>query len=483
MSIEPGNTTKTFAGETYDDLLALVTLQSPPDHRHDGGPHNPKWVAMKKRESNWLPNVVTDFLYGGLPLESTYPPTSHVDASTINGNNGSATNTDDHAAKMQHIKKEIAKAIVSEEHKVAANRARNPKVTRSVSHKVMQETNSMQRRLDSVSAVPAAIAVLKGTRKPRIEHLGNGNTLFSHEEFFYTSAPASANFTVAPLFSVNPGMASLFPWLSSEAYNFEKYHIRRLTLKYVARVSSNSSGSVMLVPDYDPADPAPNCESDAMQYTGGKDNSNWKSFEIKFDCSLQPKGGLFLRSGPLLPNLDIKLYDAGNLYICTEGLAATLGKLWVDYSIELIKPQANPGHVGMNATVDLQGGGTSAAPFGAAPYVPGNGVTGYILNPGTNLSSVVNQTLQLANIIAGREYFLNASFVGTVLAIGAPTYGTGLVGVSSLNVGNAGATAINAAYSFIGGATNNPTITFTFTCTTVTNAYFTLGALPINAGF
>lgn len=55
-------------------------------------------------------------------------------------------------------------------------------------------------------------------------------------------------------------------------------------------------------------------------------------------CPLGPRH--FVRTGALAANLDVKTYDAGSMFLFTnDGSAASSGKLWVDYDIELINPQ------------------------------------------------------------------------------------------------------------------------------------------------
>jgi hypothetical protein len=129
----------------------------------------------------------------------------------------------------------------------------------------------------------------------------------------------------------------------------------------------------MLVPDYDASDAPPVTEQIASSYEDVAEDAPWKDIvsDLRPDALHAIGPTKFIRTGPLQPNLDIKTYDAGNLFLCTiDGTAVSWGKLWVEYDVTLMTPQLNP--AGFTATEAMHIVGntpTSAAILGAAPVI------------------------------------------------------------------------------------------------------------------
>lgn len=408
---------------------------------------------MEKHEQPPTPHDVRDQKW-----EWISSPEQVEISNQINGNNGSATNTDDHAAKNPGVKA-LVKAVVNEEKKHHPNQKKKQKKEKS--------------NIGTVSTVPVSIAVVTGTKRAKIERLPNGNTLFTHSEFIGTLAPAGTSWSVGLSYNVNPGMVFPFPWLSTEAAGFEKYHFKFLRYRYIARCSSNTTGSVGIVPDYDAADPVFTNEADACQFSGMKEDNSWRPLTVNVDCTTMPKTGLFIRYGPLGANLDVKTYDMANVYVYSEGASGQLGKMWVDYSVELMKPQSTPAHIGANATMAAVSGVSQANPFGTVNN----------LVNGTIIASVVGQVINLTNMINGREYFISFLFVGSTLAMSAPSFSSSLTSATTSFYPNAAATGITGILTFYGGVSQNASITLALTGATVTNGTFVAGTLPSPAGF
>lgn len=105
-------------------------------------------------------------------------------------------------------------------------------------------------------------------------------------------------------------------------------------------------GTLVMSPDYDAADTAPSNEVAACSYADACSDVPWQSFSMTLKKE-RLLGGLqskYIRVGALSPNLDIKTYDSGNLFICMDASVAnqTWGKLWVDYEVELLTPHTLP---------------------------------------------------------------------------------------------------------------------------------------------
>lgn len=186
---------------------------------------------------------------------------------------------------------------------------------------------------------PSAVATGTLSMQPMIQSSRNSCRIV-HRELVASVLGASA-FTVGQSFNLNPGLATTFPWLSSQAQSWEEYRFNKLKFCYYTRTGSNTPGSVQLVPDYDAADAPPASEQIASSFEDVVEDAPWKDLE----CQLNPRSMFpmgprkFIRSGALAGNLDIKTYDAGQLFVCSiDGTAVNWGKLWVEYDVELSVP-------------------------------------------------------------------------------------------------------------------------------------------------
>ncbi len=141
---------------------------------------------------------------------------------------------------------------------------------------------------------------------------------------------------------LNPGLSATFPWLSTQAAGWEQYRFRKLKFEFVTRCGSTTTGSVLLVPDYDALDAPPSTEAVAATYRGTIEDVPWKDMELAMDMNAAFAIGprKYIRNG-LVVTSDLKTYDAGQFFLCVTGMADTsaVGKLWVEYDVELSVPQ------------------------------------------------------------------------------------------------------------------------------------------------
>jgi hypothetical protein len=156
----------------------------------------------------------------------------------------------------------------------------------------------------------------------------------------------------------------------------------------------------MMVPDYDAADPAPTTEQQASAYRDVEEEAPWIP---EFCCELNvpamhPDGRRkFVRTGALQPNLDIKTYDVGNLFVATtDGTAVNWGKLWIEYDVSLFVPQLGNQVPGVGTLINVTGAGTGNTSFGGTAPV----------SAGTIVVSVVGNVLTFQGLNVGAEYQL-----------------------------------------------------------------------------
>lgn len=272
------------------------------------------------------------------------------------------------------------KAVFAEARNIVAQKkAMGDKKSAKSSYEPKKKTTRKPKNesFDDPPSVAAAYSSGFSSKKPLIFNEPDKVTI-THRELL-TSIIGSVGFTVALAVALNPGISGSFPWLSTVAQAWEQYRFKRLKVDYFTRTGSNTPGSMLLIPDYNAADDAPDSEQIALAYQDAVEDAPWKNICCKmFSKDLHPNGQRkYIRTAPLADNLDIKTYDAGNIYLCTtDGTAVTWGKVFIEYEVELFVAQLNPTGVTaseISAGYIINGGTTSSAnPLGSAPTFNAN---------------------------------------------------------------------------------------------------------------
>jgi hypothetical protein len=324
-------------------------------------------------------------------------------------------------------------------------------------------------------SVAANYASGQSGRAPKITR-GKDNVNIVHRELLSNiSAPNSAAFTLSNTFALNPGLAQTFPWLATQAQGWETYRFKKLRFCYYTRTGSTTVGSVILCPDYDAADSQPSNEQIASTFEDVQEDAPWKDIM----CPLrpmemhQPGQRKFVRSQALAANLDIKTYDSGNLFVFTvdSAAAASWGKLWVEYDVDLFTPQSQ-----------------SSTPVGVAggSFVAVGGMTG--ANPlGTSATSNANNqyisvnTSGVITFLKTGTYILGFDGQGSVMSAWSPVLGAGVTNVGDYVTFNSAATNMNGSATItvnsLVGATFGPAMT----ATTITGFLVDVGSMPFNS--
>lgn len=223
-----------------------------------------------------------------------------------------------------------------------------PKTNRTAPKRAKGKGKPKAKSTGKLQKAPAAISRTMVTTAPTFTRKSNA-IVIKHSEFFEpvgTPVGTAGTFYV-DTFAINPGNTSVFPWLSTQAFGWERYRFRKLHFRYVPRVGTSQAGSLILSPDYDSDDSPPLNELIASSYMDATSCVPWQ--ETVMRCNTEAMlGGMkskYVRIGALKKNNDIKMYDACNLFVCRDSAnstAVTWGKLWVDYEIELITPHTIP---------------------------------------------------------------------------------------------------------------------------------------------
>lgn len=348
------------------------------------------------------------------------------------------------------------------------SKSSSPKPSNARTQNKQKSKKNGSQRIVSVSS---AYSSQQMGRSPTIRQ-SKDSVQISHREFIgNVTSGASSAFTNSFVLELNPGIIATFPWLSTIAQNYETYMFRKVKLCYYTRTGSTTAGSVVMAPDYDAADSSPPTEQIMSTYSDVVEDAPWKNI----DCSLRP-GAMhpdgkrkFIRTEALANNLDIKTYDAANLYVFTvdSTAAAAWGKVWIEYDVVLHTPQSLTslpvglaggrfsGQAGMTGALPL---GSTAGTFQGTNGISYDGTTGAITfqKPGW--------------------YLLAFNFAGTGLA--APTLT--LVNCTSQQTNSVSNTAATLVITFIAISVDaaNGTMTPTLPAVTVTGCYCLCGVAP-----
>lgn len=288
------------------------------------------------------------------------------------------------------------------------SQAKGPKKTRQ------QRRNALPKQ---PKARRANVGKVSGNvnRAPTFKYSKNGNVTICHSEFIQ-KVPGSANFSITSV-PINPGLPAQFNWLWATANQFESYRFKKLHYRFVNSKAGTFAGNVILGIDYDPSDATPFNETELQTYWGAKTGQICEPTTLVANQQALHKIGpsRYTRIGNLSANQDIKLYDCGNFFIATTDCADTsnIGRLFVDYEIELMTPQTQPG-----ASLSCLASAVSpspAAPMGTSFTVTGN--LGITWLSGTTFSVNVPGQYELSSNI-------NGQVVSMALAAAAPSVAT-----------------------------------------------------------
>lgn len=186
-----------------------------------------------------------------------------------------------------------------------------------------------------------------GIGNTRGQSMGKNSMTVSESEFVAAVTVANQPNFNNVAYAINPGNATLFPWLSTIAGRFEKYTFTRLNFVYKKEVSefntAGSAGKVMMSVDFDASDPAPTTKQQIEDTVPHSDAMPSQSFGLSLgakDLAHPNTIARYVRTGGLPGASDIKTYDVGNFNIATQGVTQNveIGELHVNYTVKFEKP-------------------------------------------------------------------------------------------------------------------------------------------------
>jgi len=181
----------------------------------------------------------------------------------------------------------------------------------------------------------ASPATFIGAAAPRIRHREYIGNIYSSINFATTNYP------------INIGISSLFPWLSTMADSFQQYRLHGMEMYYestssnVSATTNTSLGTVMMSTLYEVTAPLLNSSVQVLnnEFTTSEKPTIDFYHPIECDPSKTTVNILYVRNAT---TAQTSFTDIGNFQVSTEGMQANgvqIGKLWITYDVEVIKPQ------------------------------------------------------------------------------------------------------------------------------------------------
>nr|WRQ65008.1 structural protein [Tolivirales sp.]WRQ65294.1 structural protein [Tolivirales sp.] len=309
---------------------------------------------------------------------------------------------------------------------------------------------------------PTAKASVIANQGPSTSYLANGDVRVRHRENLGEVTLTATTFTTKPVYAVNPGMASTFPWLSSIANRFDKYRIHKLKFYYESECATSATGSLMMAFDYNPTDTAPANKIAMMGTRSAVKTVPWLNAACTFDAKAMDHD-LYVRPGVVPTTQDVKTYDPAAFYVATTNTAAsgTIGDLWVEYDISLKAPSEISG---VGGAFVAGGGINNGAMFGT--YGSQTSPKGTL--PGTWVNNTFTFNTTGSFIFTAT---LTGTLTGATLTTGTATLGTSQIrGDGTAAVLMAGITATNGDTFIITGAVGTVTASVWFLAATVPSA-------------
>jgi hypothetical protein len=218
--------------------------------------------------------------------------------------------------------------------------------------------NNQQMLLIKEKEEPISYSYEARIGNPKISSLSSNrdySVRVRHSEYIMdlvTSSVSSENSSNINGFNIikiiqNFSLTGSFPWGSSLATNFENYRFSNLLFVFKPSTSTISSGSIMLVCDFDPSDDPPSNKVSFLERKGATSGVPYRLLGYKPQVKdYNKQKSYYLRQFGQNPTTDdLKFYDCANFYLAYTGTqpSTNLGEIWVSYDVELLTPSLDQG--------------------------------------------------------------------------------------------------------------------------------------------
>lgn len=204
-------------------------------------------------------------------------------------------------------------------------------------------------------------------------HSQGQSIVVRHKEYL-GPVNGSVNFTVQSVYTLNPGLATTFPWLARIAACFQEYTFKGAVFHYiptsgVAISGTNPAiGSVMMQTSYRSTEASPSTKIELLNEYWASEAAPNETFAHPIECqpAENPFKVQYVRSASVGTDTPL-MYDLGKTFVATQGMPADgnpVGDLWITYEVELRKPIVKSNVApGTFYAVALTSGTTSGGPL------------------------------------------------------------------------------------------------------------------------
>lgn len=318
---------------------------------------------------------------------------------------------------MDRQSKRLARVVKQ----LAGARSKSNRASKSVRSKSSGITNGFSR---PVQAPVSSTSVYTAPPKAAAQ-------IISHREYVNdVVSSASAGAFGGDTYSINPGNALLFPWLSQIAQAYEEYEILSMKFIYRKLAASNVQGLTMMAVQYDSYDPVFASKAEMQDYAGARSTAVWNDLEFDIDVKAvrDRQKVLYVLPPGASPSGDSREYYAGNFTIATSNLAngsANVGELLVQYSIRFTKPLLSSVS-GAGPLAEEEATASGFTPASASNLFSSAGVVNF--NTGTPFKILADSHLQSNGVSAAltkaSKWLLSTGYFGTTSG-GTPTFSSG----------------------------------------------------------
>lgn len=187
-------------------------------------------------------------------------------------------------------------------------------------------------------------------RPPSVVNHPDGRVIIRHAEYL-EDVPSATAFAIAT-YPLNPGMQQTFPWLSRIAQNFEEWLPRGIFFEFkttssdmiVTGVNTPALGQISMATQYNSLDSNFTNNVQLLNYENASTCKPSQSLRHYIECkrSQTVMDEMYIRTGAIPPNADLRLYDLGKTSVSSSNMQTNgqmMGQLWISYEIELRKPK------------------------------------------------------------------------------------------------------------------------------------------------
>lgn len=286
---------------------------------------------------------------------------------------------------------------------------------------------------------------------------------------------ASVSYSVVTLL-LQPGLGTLFSWLFTIAQLYDGYEFTALDIIFVPDVSAfaadGSAGRLTLAVDYDVMGTPPISMANAMLTNPNVPAMGSSTVTLRLDPKRLNTAMKYVRAGLVPPGGDAKSYDAGKLYVCTEGFqdANVIGNIFARYKIKFYNPRPTGMNIApSNNTIAMMSFSGSNVTSGVNAQVV-IGAFFIINNIGATISATTANTIALlagSYLLIGRFFYASSggSMTSAAAQVSVGTFSGGSSGynggaVTSYNMDNIAPSTAGAGqlYGLYSGATFTGTL-------------------------